>query len=293
MYDVIVVGAGPNGLAAAIELARAGKRVRVVEAEPTLGGGVRTAELTLPGFRHDVCSAVHPMAAATGWMAAQGLEAFGLEWIQPPLALAHPLDDGRAAVLETDLEKTAERLGPDRSRYLRLLRPVVKNWRALVQDALGPLRWPRHPLALAGFGLRALRPAAALARGEFRSPAARALWAGLAAHSLLPLEEPGSSAIALVLAAAGHVAGWPIPRGGSQSIADAMAACLTSLGGEIEAGTRVASLAELPPARAVLCDVAPGALLAMSGGRMPSGYRRRLEAFRPGPGVFKMDWALR
>lgn len=293
MYDAIVVGAGPNGLAAAIELARAGKRVRVVEAEPTLGGGVRTAELTLPGFRHDVCSAVHPMAAATGWMAAQGLEAFGLEWIQPPLALAHPLDDGRAAVLETDLEKTAERLGPDRSRYLRLLRPVVKNWRALVQDALGPLRWPRHPLALAGFGLRAFRPAAALARGKFRSPAARALWAGLAAHSLLPLEEPGSSAIALILAAAGHVAGWPIPRGGSQSIADAMAACLISLGGEIEAGTRVASLAELPPARAVLCDVAPGALVAMSGGRMPSGYRRRLEAFRPGPGVFKMDWALR
>lgn len=291
-YDAVVVGSGPNGLAAAIELARAGARVTVIEAEDTLGGGTRTAALTLPGFRHDLCSAVHPMAVATSYLPSLPLEKFGLEWIQPPLPLAHPLDDGGAVVLERSLEATAQHLGRDARAYRQMLRFVVKHFSAIEADFFRPVRFPRHPLVAARFGMAAQQPALRLARWGTRTRELQALLAGLAAHSVLPLEETASSAIALVLAAAGHRAGWPLPRGGSQAIADAMAAYLLSLGGEIETGRRVASLAALPPSRVVLCDTSPQGLIEISDGRLPLRYRRRLERFPRAAGVFKLDWAL-
>ncbi len=288
-----MIGAGPNGLAAAVAWARSGRPVTVFEAEAQPGGGARSGELTLPGFVHDLGSAVHPMAVATSFLPALPLEQFGLEWIRSPLCLAHPFDDDSAAALERPLEASAERLGGDGRAWRRLLAPVVEGWADIEADLLGPPRLPRHPVAAARFVRRALRPAAGLARAVFATPAARGLWAGLAAHSVVPLEAPGSAAIALILAAAGHRAGWPIPRGGAQAITDALIAYLRSLGGEVVCGQRIASLRELPPAAAVFCDVAPRALAALAGERLPAAYRRRLEGFEPGPGVFKRDWALR
>jgi phytoene dehydrogenase-like protein len=292
-YDAIVVGAGPNGLAAAITIAQAGYSVLVLEGEETIGGGTRSAELTLPGFVHDVCSAIHPLGAGSPFFCTLPLAKYGLEWIHPPAALAHPLDDGTAVILERSLEATAARLGPDGSAYRSLMAPIVHDWAKLTLDVLGPLRIPpRHPFALARFGLRALRPVGGLARSLFRGERAPALLAGIAAHAMLPLERIPAAAFGLILAAAGHTIGWPLPRGGSQHIADALGAYLQSLGGEIVTGRRVASLNEVPPARAVLCDVTPRQLLRMAGDRLPGAYRRRLAGYRYGPGVFKMDWAL-
>jgi phytoene dehydrogenase-like protein len=288
-----VIGAGPNGLAAAVAWARSGRPVTVFEAEATPGGGARSQPLTLPGFVHDFGSAVHPMAVATSFLPSLPLEQFGLEWIHSPLALAHPFDDGFAAVLDRSLDATAEKLGRDGRAWRKLLAPVVERWPELEADLLGAPQLPRHPLLAARFGVRALPPAAALARARFATPAARALWAGLGAHSLVPLESWGSAAIALMLAAAAHRAGWPIPRGGAQAITNALVAYLRSLGGEVECGHRVEALRELPPAAAIFCDVSPRALAALAADRWPSAYRRRLERFQPGPGVFKMDWALR
>jgi phytoene dehydrogenase-like protein len=291
-YDVVVVGSGPNGLSAAIVAARCGLSTLVVEAEDTIGGGTRSAELTLPGFIHDICSAVHPMAVASPLFRALPLAEHGLEWIVPPVAAAHPLDDGTAAVSTDSLEDTARLLGPDRDAYLSSIGSIVRNWPKLENDILGPFGIPSHPVQFTRFGMKALLPATVFARMRFSSRNARALFAGNAAHSILPLESLGSSSIGLVMAAVAHVYGWPIPRGGSQSIANALASYLTSLGGVIVTGQKVDSIEELPPSRVVLFDTSPRGLVQIAGKRLSSGYIRALERFRYGPAVFKVDWAL-
>ena len=291
-YDAVVVGAGPNGLAAAVTLARAGRSVLVLEGGETIGGACRSAALTLPDFLHDVCASAFPLGVASPAFGEFGLERYGLEWAHPGVPLAHPLDGGAAAVLDRDVEATAGRLGPDAAAYRRFAGPLVDAWPRLFPDLLRGPRPPRHPLLLARFGLGALRSARGLARATFHGEAARALFAGIAAHAALPFDRAASAAVGLVLLAAGHAAGWPVVRGGSQRLVDALAACLRDLGGAIETGRRVATPRDLPPARAVLFDVTPRQLLAIAGDRLPPAYRRRLEAFRYGPGVFKVDWAL-
>jgi len=292
-YDAVVIGSGPNGLAAAITLAQADRSVLVLEAGATIGGGVRSAELTLPGFLHDTCSAIHPLAASSSFFRALPLHKYGLQWIHPPAPLAHPLDDGMVAVLERSVEVTGETLGPDAAAYRKLMIPFVKDWERLAVDMLGPLSIPpHHPLVLARFALRAVRSARGLAESLFDGERARALFAGMAGHSMLPLERSPTAAFGLVLGIAGHSVGWPIPRGGSQRIADALASYLRSLGGEIMTGWRVESLDELPSSRLILADVTPRQLLGIVGHRLPAGYRRKLQGYRYGPGVFKLDLAL-
>lgn len=289
----IVVRAGPNGLAAAIELARAGMPVSVREATATIGGGARTEALTLPGFRHDVCSAVHPLAMASPFFDSLPLTQYGLEWVQPDTPLAHPLDDGTAVCLERSVDATAEGLDPnDVAAYRSLMAPLVRDWDTLVRDAIGPLRWPRHPLMLSRFGVLALRAAGPFARSRFRGERARALFAGLAAHSMLPLERSPSAAIALVLAAAGHAVGWPFPRGGSQAIADALAGCLEYYRGEIATSAPVNDVDHIRRNGPVLLDLTPRQVIRVAGHRLPTRYRRALARYRYGPGAFKLDWAL-
>lgn len=291
-YDAVVVGAGPNGLAAAIALAQAKWQVLLLEANEAVGGGTRTAELTLPGFRHDVCSATHPLAMSSPYLRTLPLEQHGLEWIHPTYLLVQPLDGGKAAVMERSLDATAERLGRDGRAYRKLFAPLVKGWDGLLFELLRPLRPPRHPFLMARFGLSAIRSAERLAKRVFKDEPARALFSGQAAHSFLALDRPTTSGFGLMLAVAGHAVGWPAPRGGSQGLADAMAAYLRSLGGEIVTGHRVERLDALPPTRAVLLDVTPRQLLRIAGDKLPAGYRARLERYRYGPGVFKMDFAL-
>jgi phytoene dehydrogenase-like protein len=292
MPDAIVVGAGPNGLAAAIALAQSGVSVRVLEAADTVGGGARSAELTLPGFVHDVCSAIHPLGAASPFLRTLPLAEHGVEWIDPPAALAHPFDDGTAALLERAPAAAVPALGEDDRRWRRLFAPLVRDAEPLLGEMLAPLHLPSHPLALARFGARAMVPATVLAQLWFRGEKARGLLAGLAAHSMLPLERPPSAAFGLALGLLGHDRGWPFPRGGSQRLSDGLASYLRSLGGEIETGRRVESLAELDDTRPVLLDVTPRGLLALAGDTLPARYRRRLERYRYGPGVFKLDFAL-
>jgi phytoene dehydrogenase-like protein len=296
--DAIVVGAGPNGLAAAVTLARAGRSVRVYEASPTIGGGTRTEELTLPGFRHDVCSTIVPLTLASPFFRTIDWASHGVEFVHPDAPVAHALDGGRAAVLERSFTATAAGLDRDRrtddgSAWLRLFGPLSRDADKLGRELLRPVvHVPRHPLALARFGPAALRSASGLARARFRGEAARALFLGMAAHGMVALDRPLSASFALVLGTYAHAVGWPMVRGGSAAIADALAGELGRHGGEIVTGERVASMDDLPEARVVLFDTTPGAAVAIAGDRLPERTRRRYERFRFGAGVFKVDWAL-
>lgn len=291
-YDAIVVGSGPNGLAAAIRLALEGLSVMVFEAADSVGGGMRTRELIEPGYHHDICSAIHPMAASSPFMKKLPLDQFGLQWIHPGYAAAHPLDEGPAAILSRDLHETAFRLEEDEKRYKSIVTPLVENWDALSKDFLGPLVFPKNPFKMAAFGLKGLQPAS-LFKNRFRTKRARALFAGLAAHSMLPLSSPATTAIGLVFFGTAHTGGWPLPRGGSQSIADAMASYLKSLGGEIETGFKVTRLSELPKSKAVLFDLTPYQVMDIAGDAFPKKYVRKLRKFRYGPGAFKVDYILK
>ena len=291
-YDAIIIGAGPNGLAAAIFLAHKGCSVLLVEARSTPGGGMRSAELTIPGFTHDICSAIHPLGYGSPFFRTLPLEKFGLEWIQPASPLAHPFDDGTAAVLERSIEETSDNLGEDQKNYRRFMQPLVPDWDVLCDALLHPLKLARYPLAWAKFGLWASRSARGLTAAVFQGPRARALFAGIAAHSMLPLEQSPSAAIGLALMIAGHAVGWPLPKGGSQSIANTLTAYFQSLGGELLTDTPIVSLDELPDAKVVLCDISPKQLIAIAGEKLPSGYTGKLERYEYGPGVFKLDYAL-
>jgi len=290
-----IIGSGPNGLAAAIELARAGCAVTVREAAEVIGGGTRTEELTLPGFLHDVCSAIHPLALASPFFRSLPLDAHGLELIQPPVSLAHPFDDGTAVLFGKSIEETGETFknARDAAAYRRLMKPLVDDWERLMPDLLAPLGFPRHPILFARFGLRAMRSAQGLAKSHFEGARARGFFAGLAAHSMLSLDEVFTASFGLVLGITGHAVGWAIPRGGSQKIADALASYLRVLDGEIIVGAPVESIDEvLTPDNVVLCDLAPRGLLKIAGHLLPDNYRRKLERFRYGAAAFKIDWAL-
>jgi phytoene dehydrogenase-like protein len=292
-YDAVIVGAGPNGLAAAIVLARAGHSVLVLEANETIGGGCRTAEATLPGFHHDICAAVHPMGIVSPLFRQLPLRHHGLEWVHPHAALAHPFDDGTAAVLRRSLGDMGETIGDDASPWASLMQPFLDSPDAFFDEVLRPIRMPTHPLLMARFGAHAGRSCLSLARARFAGARARALFAGCAAHSFLPLDAPASSAIGLVLALAAHAVDWPVVRGGSQRLVDAMAGYLRSIRGDIETSLQVRRLSDLPRHRVVLFDLMPAAVERIAGDALPSGYRRRLRRYRHGPGVFKVDWALR
>ncbi len=291
-YDAVVVGAGPNGLAAAVELARAGRSVAVLEAEETVGGGTRSAELTLPGFVHDLGSAIHPLGYASPFFRTLPLEEHGLEWIHPPAPLAHPFDDGSAAVLERSVEATAAALGPDARAYERSMRGIAEDADRLAAYFVGSPRLIRHPLSLASSGLRAARSARGLAESLFAGEKARGLFAGNAAHSFLPLEKPPSALFGLVLGTLGHAFGWPFPKGGSQRIADALVSYLLTLGGEVYTGVRVESVDDVPRTRAILFDVTPRQLHDIAGEHFTERYQNALKRYRYGPGVFKVDYAL-
>jgi phytoene dehydrogenase-like protein len=291
-YDAVVVGSGPNGLAAGITLAQAGWRVLLLEGHEIVGGGMRSLPLTLPGFTHDVCSAVHPLALASPFFRTLDLSAYGLDWVHPPAAVAHPRDHAPAALLYLSLCETERALGADGARYRRLMAPFLASWEALIITFLGPLRIPHHPLIAARFALTALRSVRGLAQAQFAGERARGLFAGLGAHSILPLHWPGTAAFGLLLGLLAHAVGWPLPRGGAQQLANTLAAHFRHLGGDIVTGFPVSSLDQLPPARATLLDVTPRQLLAIAGDRLPPGYRRRLARYQYGPGAFKIDYAL-
>ena len=294
VHDAVIVGSGPNGLSAAIVLAQAGKSVLVLEGKETIGGGARTEQVTLPGFHHDICSAIHPMSVVSPFIRALPLAEHGLEWAWSPLAIAHPLDDGSAATLEESVDATAERLGEDAASYRRLMQPFASKAGKLFDEILRPIAAlppPKHPFLLARFGLLGLQPAMQLVK-RFKTPQARALLGGSAAHSFLPLERVGSASFGMALILAGHATGWPAAKGGSVTIIAAMASYLKSLGGEIRTGHVVRSLADVPESRAVLFDTSPRQLADIAGDALPPGYVRKLRRFRFGPGVFKVDWAL-
>lgn len=311
-YDAVIVGAGPNGLAAALVLAGEGLSVLVLEANDTIGGGARTEELTLPGFHHDVCSAIHPMGVLSPFFREIGLSQTGvgapLTWIQPPVSLAHPLEDGGAdggaagiadgggdagVALVRDLEVTARGLGDADAFMWRAMHEArLRNADRFFADTLRPIRIPRHPFAMAAFGMTAVQSAERVAKSWFRGTRARAVFAGCAAHSMMPLDRAGTAAFGMMLSLSVHAAGWPLPRGGSRAIIDVMAKKLVELGGVVRTGERVRSLAQLPRARAVLFDVMPQSFASIAGDALPASYKRQLMRYRYGPGVFKLDWAL-
>ncbi len=292
MSDAIVVGAGPNGLAAAVALAQQGLSVTVLEAADEVGGGTRTSELTVPGVLHDHCSAVHPMGIGSPFLRSLDLERYGVEWCWPEVDLAHPLDSGSAGVMLQSIEATAEGLGPDGRAWRRLFGPLASGFDALAEDLLRPVvHVPEHPIRMARFGLRALLPATTIAR-RWKTDEARALFAGVAAHVFHPLTSPTTAALGMMMIASGHRFGWPVAKGGSRTITDALAAMLTYLGGKVETGMRVGSLDALPPAKTVMLDLAPGAAAEVIGDRLPAHVRRAYQRFRHGPGAFKVDLAV-
>jgi len=290
-FDAVVVGSGPNGLAAAILLQQNGLSVLLIEGEDTIGGGMRSAELTLPGFTHDICSAIHPLAAGSPFFTTLPLAQHGLEYIYPEVDAAHPFDNGTAAILKHSITETAAALGVDEETYLKLLHPIMHNWPAIAPDVLGPLHFPKHPLAMAEFGLKALTPATHLSK-TFKTKKARGLLAGMAAHAMQPLTNMATSAIALVLMVNSHLRGWPMPKGGTQNLANALAAYFKSIGGKIETSFYVWSMEQLPSANAILFDITPRQLLQIAGHKFSSLYKWQLERYRYGMGVFKVDWAL-
>jgi phytoene dehydrogenase-like protein len=290
-YDVVVIGSGPNGLAAAVGIAGAGLSTLVVEAKDTPGGGTRTSELTLPGFEHDVCSSVHPLGVVSPWFKALGLDR-ELQWIQPPAGIAHVLDEQRVVTLERSVDDTAAQMGRDAKAYRKLMSPFVDRFDELVDMTLAPLRFPKAPLLLARFGNEAFRSMRGLARVRFSGDEAPALLGGIAAHAMIPLDNLASASFGLLLGLAGHAGGWPIVRGGSYRISEALLARFFRAGGELQLATPIQSMRDLPRARAYVFDVTPRQLLAIAGDRLPGGYRARLSRFRYGPGVYKIDWAL-
>lgn len=290
--DVVVVGAGPNGLCAAIALAQQGKSVLVVERLATAGAGLLSSELTLPGFLHDVCSAVHPLGELSPYMRTLPLAEHGLEFVHPRFSAAHPLAGGQVALLSRSVQATSDLLGIDGPAYRSLMAPLLGNPEALLADLLGPFRIPKHPIAFTRFGLHGMCSAVGLAHGLFKRPNARALLAGCAAHAIMPLENYFSGAVGLMFLLTGHVTDWPMARGGSVSIARALVSYLESLGGEVRTGVDVSSLAQLPAARAILFDLAPSQVAKIAEAELPASYRRRLARYNYGPGVFKIDYAL-
>jgi len=290
-YDAVVVGSGPNGLAAAIVLQGKGLRVLVIEGKDSIGGGMRTQEVTLPGFHHDICSAIHPLAVSAPFFRTLPLENYGLEYLHPRVLAAHPLENGPAAVLYRSLEDTAAGLGKDAYRYRRIMSPIVRHWEGLSKDFLGPLTFPQNPLKLAAFGLKALQPASWFAN-SFKEEKSKALWAGMVAHGIQPFSNLATSAIGLVLMAAGHYGGWPVAKGGSQGLAKALASYFESLGGEIWTGLMVQSKKDIPDTKTTLFNLGPKQLLDIMGADFSSIYRRQLTNYRYGMGVYKMDFAL-
>ena len=290
-YDACIIGSGPNGLAAAAVLARAGASVLIVEGDAMPGGGLRTRELTLPGFQHDVCSAAHPMGVASPVFQSLPLAEHGLEWIKPDVSVAHPLDGAPSVLLRSSLEETADGLGQDGKRYIRMLKPFLRDSDALLKDVLSPLDWPSNPLRMARFGLTAIQPATWI-MGRFREERAAALFAGCAAHAIVPLSWMLTGALGVLFSLLGHSHTWPVARGGSASIASAMISYLRTLGVDLVTGHYVRSLAELPAAKVVLFDTGPDQLARISGDALPQRYRRRLAKYRFGPGSFKVDWGI-
>jgi phytoene dehydrogenase-like protein len=289
--DIVIIGSGPNGLAAAVYLAQQGADVLLLEAKDKLGGGARTAELTLPGFAHDVCSAVHPMGVLSPFFRTLPLDEHGLHWIRPAASVAHPLDDQPAVLLRRSLDETAAGLGVDSDAYRRLLAPFLGDPQGFMRDALAPLGMPRHPLVMARFGLNGCRSAVGVAR-RFRDIRARALFAGCAGHSILPLDRAFTGAMGMMFLLSGHMEDWPVAAGGSQAISDALASLFRSLGGRVQCGALVRSISDLPSARVYLFDTSPAQLATIAGSVLPERYLRRLKRYRYGPGVFKLDWAL-
>lgn len=291
--DALVIGAGPNGLASAITLARSGLSVSIIERQEQIGGGLQSAALTLPGYVHDICATILPLSLASPFFKRLPLAEQGLVWIEPEVALAHPFDDGTAAILHRSVSETAATLGPDAHAYEQLIAPLVKNHENLLAEILSPLHLPRHPLLLADFARHGLRSAVGLAQASFKTEKARGFFAGLASHAMLPLENNATAAFGLVLAMLGHAVGWPVIQGGSQRLADAMERCFKDLGGTVITGLPVTSLEHLPDARFLLFDLTPRQILQLAGHRFPENYCRELQKYRYGPGIFKIDWALR
>ncbi|WPP49685.1 phytoene desaturase family protein [Catalinimonas niigatensis] len=291
-YDAVIVGSGPNGYAAGIRLLQEGLSVLMIESQEEIGGGVRSAELTLPGFVHDIGSTVHPLAYASPYLSTLPLHQHGLRWIQPEAPLAHPLEEGEAIIMYRELEKTAAQLGKDEQAYIKLMQSAVDDWEQIAPDFLGPLRWPEHPLKFARFGLRAIQPLSWLNKISFKEEKTKALLAGLSAHAMLPLSNWASSGIAMVLGILAHRVGWPFPEGGAKSLSHALDSYYKSLGGEVQLNTKVSSISDIPPCRAILLDTSPQVLLNMQGIRLPWWYKQDLKRYHYGQGIFKMDWAL-